>query len=261
MKSERTHRLPVIRPPTDWTRFGAGAFMTTRGGGVSQGPYGDVNNQPGLNLGVHVHDAAAAVKANQMRLSLELPAAPLWLNQVHGKQVFQAVGPPGDEIPTADAAVTNQSGVVLAILTADCLPVLLVDPIARVIGAVHGGWRGLVAGVLPETIRAMVELGANPDKVQAWLGAAIGPERFEVGPEVPAAFTQSDVSLQTCFRRYPGRPGKYLGDLQEIARHQLASVGVTAVSAADICTVQDERFYSFRRDGICGRMASLVWLI
>ncbi len=251
--------FPVIAPSA-WSDIPVGAFMTTRAGGVSQGPYGDSDGRRGLNLGLNVDDDPAAVLENQRILSHRLPAAPIWLHQVHGSTVYQA-GPVRPSVrPHADAAVTDQPGVVLAILTADCLPVLLVDPVAGVIGAAHGGWRGLAGNVLNHTVQAMIGLGARADRVRAWLGAAIGPERFEVGPEVRDAFILENAVMSPCFIEHPRRAGKWLGDLAGIARVQLAAAGLTSVSGNPACTVGDKRFYSFRRDRVCGRMGCFIWL-
>lgn len=259
MQPVTDYPFPVIAPST-WSDIAVGAFMTTRSGGVSCGAYGSQEGDSGLNLGPAVGDDPAAVQKNQEILAQQLPAEPIWLHQIHGANVFRAGKVRPTSRPQADAAVTNQPQTVLAILTADCLPVLLVDPIAGVIGAAHGGWRGLAGGVLRHTVQAMVELGAHPAGMRAWLGAAIGPACFEVGPEVPDAFIRQDSLTTRCFTPHPETPGKWLGDLHGIARIQLAASGLTSVSGEPLCTVEDRRFYSFRRDRVCGRMGSFIWL-
>lgn len=227
------------------------AAVTTRLGGVSQPPYDS------LNLGDHVGDDPVAVASNRRRLGTlipDLPAEPLWLNQVHGTRCLNAdSAQAGTE---ADAAVTEKPGVVCAVLTADCLPVLLCDRAGSVVGVAHAGWRGLLAGVIESTVTAMHRPGAE---LLAWLGPAIGPAAFEVGEEVRAAFLVRDPRAATSFRA--GAEGKWLCDLYALARQRLAALEVTAVSGGGSCTHEDaRRFYSFRRDGVTGRMASLIWL-
>ena len=231
------------------------AVMTTRAGGVSRAPYDS------LNPASHVGDEPAAVAANRAILRDFLPAEPLWLNQVHGDRV--AVVGVDAEGTEADASLARGPGQVCAVLTADCLPVLFCDRAGSVVAAAHAGWRGLAGGVLERTVEAMA---VPPGEILAWLGAAIGPERFEVGEEVRAAFVAHDPLAATVFRpALPGTldeaPKKWLADIYALARLRLARVGVTAVYGGGLCTVSDPaRFFSYRRDGRTGRMASLIWL-
>lgn len=242
--------LPLLRP--DWPAPSrVRACVTTRAGGVSEAPYA------ALNLGVHVGDDPAHVAANRARLraALELATEPVWLRQVHGVRVASLPALP--DALEADAAVATQAGVVCAILTADCLPVLFCDDAGSVVGAAHAGWRGLLAGVLEHTVQAMQ---VPPSRVLAWLGPAIGPQAFEVGAEVRDAFVAHDPSAAAAFASSTA-PEKYLADLYALARLRLRAGGVGRVYGGALCTHGDrERFYSFRRDGVCGRMASLVWL-
>lgn len=238
----------VLRP--DWELPpGVGALLTTREGGQSGGPFAS------FNLGAHVGDDPAAVAANRARLSAFLPADPTWLNQVHGADVADADICQG--VPQADGALARSRGRVCAVLTADCLPVLLCDDDASVVAAAHAGWRGLAAGVLENTV---VSMGVPPHRLRAWLGPAIGPQAFEVGEEVRAAFVAADPAAATAF--VPGAaPGKWLADLFLLARQRLRAAGVTRVSGGGVCTVATpQSFYSYRRDGLTGRFASLVWL-
>lgn len=233
-------------PAPPWVR----ACCTTRGGGVSTGAYGS------LNLGGHVGDDPVRVARNRaiLRKRLDLPAEPLWLSQVHGCAVAEgAVCSPGCE---ADAAIARAPGQVCAAMTADCLPLLLCDPQARSVAAVHAGWRGLAAGVIEAAVARLTE---DPARLLAWLGPAIGPDAFEVGSEVRAAFLTAAPGVDSAFRPRPG--GKWLADIYALARIRLASVGVSRVFGGDLCTFADERrFFSFRRDGATGRMASLIWI-
>lgn len=242
-----------------------GALSTLRTGGFSAAPYDDGAGGGGLNLGVHVGDDAATVAANRTRLATLLPREPAWLTQVHGTNVVDAgaanvVGAP----PEADASITTNAGTVCAILTADCLPVLLCDSRGAVVGAVHAGWRGLAGGVLQRTVAAMRAAGA--DEILAWLGPAIGPRRFEVGADVLAAFEagasgEARAQVRAAFRAIDGSPGKYLADIYALARHVLAADGIDRVSGGEHCTVTDaDKFYSYRRDGVTGRQASLIWI-
>lgn len=224
------------------------AVQTTRSGGVSGGPYAS------LNLGDHVGDEAAAVAANRARLGEILPAGPLWLKQVHGIVVTDADTAASGR--AADAAVARRPGRVCAVMTADCLPVLLCDRGGSVVAAAHAGWRGLCAGVIEATLAAMRVPAAE---VVAWLGPAIGPQAFEVGDEVRAAFMARDPSAAAAFA--PHGPGKWLADIWLLARQRLAAAGVGSVWGGGQCTVADrERFFSYRRDGVTGRMAACIWL-
>jgi YfiH family protein len=181
---------------------------------------------------------------------------------VHGVDVVDAatVGP-DQPVRVGDASIATESGLVCAILTADCLPVLFADLDGRVVGAAHAGWRGLAGGVLGTTIAAMRAAGAG--EITAWMGPAIGPTAFEVGPDVLDSFTAAmpNADVGSCFAPYPGRPGKYLADMFTLARMMLARDGVTRVSGGERCTATErDHFYSYRRDGVTGRQASLIWL-
>jgi len=234
-----------IRP--DWEAPVGAAVSTRQGPGVSEGAYAR------FNLGLRSGDDVDAVRANRAALVTELglPGEPLWLRQVHGTAV--AEGRPAAEEPEADAAVASGPGRVLAILTADCLPVLFASADGRTIGAAHAGWRGLAAGVLERTAERM-----GADGVQAWLGPAIGAASYEVGEDVRAAFVDGDAAAATAF--VTTRPGHWLCDLYALARRRLAAAGVGRVSGGGFDTFTDERLYSYRRDGAkSGRFASLIW--
>lgn len=266
-------RLPGIVPA--WPApVGVGAFSSTRLGGVSAGRFGAADGAPrGLNLGDHVGDDPEAVRTNRARLAGQVPGAVVWLRQVHGTAVHDAdaqavdvlppsagIAPDPLPLPVADAAITARTGIVLAIMTADCLPILLADREGRMVGAAHAGWRGLAAGVAEATVDAMrARLGADAPLL-AWLGPAIGPRSFEVGDEVRAAFCDADPRAGPAFAQ-AAEPGKWLADLYRLARLRLASRGVEAVHGGDRCTMlEPQHFYSHRRDRSSGRMASLVWL-
>ncbi len=240
---------PWITP--DWpVPRGVRAVSTTRGGGVSEPPYDS------LNLGTHVGDDERAVTENRARLcrSLDLPGSPRWLRQVHGRCAVSATQAPPDCI--ADASYTDRPGVVCAVLTADCLPVLLCDSRGRRVGAAHAGWRGLAAGVLEQTVAAM-ELDRD---ALVWLGPAIGPERFEIGAEVRQAFLAHDAGAGLAFRHVA--EGRWRADLYQLARRRLARCGITRIYGGHWCTAGDaQRFFSYRRDGATtGRMGTLIWL-
>ncbi|HEY4292217.1 peptidoglycan editing factor PgeF [Luteibacter sp.] len=238
----------------DWgAPANVGAAVSTRlGPGVSVPPYDR------LNLGLRSGDDPVAVTANRAALSLalDLPVPPLWLHQVHGTDVADADRVTGSgEEPVADAAVARGPGKALAILTADCLPVLFASADGGTIGAAHAGWRGLAAGVLENTITRM---GMPPGSLLAWLGPAIGGVSYEVGAEVRAAFVERDSAADEAFM--PTRPGHWTCDLYVLARRRLAAAGVTQISGGGFDTFRDERLYSYRRDGVSsGRFASLVW--
>ncbi len=256
---EQAMLLPDWGAP-DWVR----AFSTTRGGGLSSGPWGLADGASGgLNLGMGCGDDPAAVAANRARLRRFLPSAPVWLRQVHGCDVLHVErSPDGDCVPpVADAMVSDRPACVLAIQTADCLPVLFADSRRRVVGAAHAGWRGLAGGVLEATVESMLALGASPASLHAWIGPGIGPDAFEVGDDVRQAFVGRDPGAAVHFRPRAGMPGKWLADLPSLAMHRLVAAGVSAIVPSGLCTVADPaRFYSYRRDGQCGRMASLIWL-
>jgi YfiH family protein len=256
-------RAHVLWP--DWPDLppNVGALATTRRGGVSAAPFDDGAGNGGLNLGLHVKDDPEAVRANRERLQALLPGRPAWIAQVHGVGVVDAkLVQPGAPVQTGDASIATEPGVVCAILTADCLPVLFADLAGKVVGAAHAGWRGLAAGVLGATVARMRERGAG--EITAWLGPAIGPQAFEVGADVLDAFRAAlpDGAAEQGFRPYPGRDGKYLADMPLLARRLLARDGVTRVHGGDRCTVTErDRFYSYRRDGAgSGRQASLIYI-
>lgn len=228
---------------------GVGALITTRAGGCSTGAFAS------FNLGSHVGDAPDAVARNRARLRAHLPAEPLWLDQVHGCAVADADCATG--VPQADAAVAHSAQRVCAVLTADCLPVLLCDDAGTVVGAAHAGWRGLAAGVLEATVARM---GVAPRTLRAWLGPAIGPQVFEVGDEVRASFLAMDEGAASAFAA-GAKAGKWLADIYLLACRRLQAAGVTRIEGSGWCTVASpQQFYSFRRDGQTGRFASLIWL-
>lgn len=226
---------------------GVRAGNTLRTGGVSVGPYAS------LNLGDHVGDERERVAENRRRLrtALNLPAEPVWLNQVHGSEVVKADSP---HTRMADAAWTDERGVVCAVMTADCLPILLCNRLGTRVAAVHAGWRGLAGGVVEAAVAAL----ATPDLI-AWLGPAIGREAFEVGDEVRWAFIER--LGDDCGNAFRPANGKWRADLYALARQVLNRVGIAAVYGGEYCTHSDPtRFFSYRRDGQTGRMASLIWL-
>jgi YfiH family protein len=231
------------------------ALTTLRGfPGVSLPPFDR------CNLGAHCGDDPESVRENRrlLRQSLALPAEPRWLRQVHGVAVARFAADSGreDEMPVADAAVTAEPGVVLAILTADCLPVLFCSRAGDEIAAVHAGWRGLAAGVLEQTLAAM---RTEPALLLAWMGPAAGPQAYEVGQEVFAAFVADDADAESCFA--PTRPGHWRMDLFELARRRLHCAGIPFVHGGGNCTIGDpQRYFSHRRDQRGGRMASLIWI-
>jgi YfiH family protein len=227
--------------------------QTTRRGGVSAPPFDD------FNLAAHVGDDPASVAENRRRLRVahQLPDEPLWLEQVHGCAVAIHDGRhAAGQVPRADAAVTLSAGRVCAVMTADCLPVVLVDGHATRLGVAHAGWRGLAGGVLEATLAA---LAAEPGTLHAWLGPAIGPQAFEVGDEVRDTFLAQDAAATVAFER--NERGRWWADLPALATRCLRAMGVASVSEAAPCTHGDARqFFSYRRDGRTGRMATLAWL-
>ena len=230
-------------------------LVTTRVGGVSATPFDS------LNLGNHVGDLPEHVSKNRELLRSNLPNEPLWLTQVHGT----TVSTPSERCSEADAIVSNIPGEVLSIMTADCLPVLFSNKSGTVIGAAHAGWRGLCAGVLENTVKAMQGLstdGGHASEVVAWLGPAIGPLAFEVGQDVMQAFNESGIPYsEDAFTSIPQKPGKYLANLYSLARGRLQSIGIHQIDGGDFCTVtQANQFFSYRRDGVTGRFASLIWI-
>jgi YfiH family protein len=227
------------------------ALATTRAGGSSNDPYSS------FNIGMAVGDEPAAVAANRAVLRSFLPAEPCWLKQVHGTRVIEAGGDQRDAPAEADASVTRAPGVVLAIQSADCLPVLLAEREGRIIAAAHAGWRGLCDGVIENAVRSM---GVPGGSIVAWLGPAIGSVSYEVGEDVYRAFVDQDEEAEAAFVARLS-PGKYLMDLYALARQRLARLGVADVHGGGYCTLRESgRFFSYRRDGQTGRMATLLWL-
>lgn len=241
---------PVFIHP-DWAAPpGVRAVATTRPGGYSAPPFDR------LNLGDHVGDEPAAVGANRalLRRALALPDEPCWLDQVHGAAVVEAA--PEHRGAAADASVATKPGAVCAVLTADCLPVLLCGARGQAVAAAHAGWRGLAAGVIEA---ALARMATPPAEVLAWLGPAIGPHHYEIGEEVFHAFV--DPAPETAAAFSPSRPGHWWADLYRLARHRLRAAGVERIYGGGFCTAgEPARFFSYRRDGKTGRMASLIWL-
>lgn len=245
-------RLELLQP--DWPAPArVRAAVSTRSGGVSQGGYAS------LNLAAHVGDDAAAVAENRRRLcrALGLEAAPQWLEQVHGCEVVTASS--DGQVRTADASFSREPGVPCAVLTADCLPVLFCDRAGTQVAAAHAGWRGLADGVLEATL---ARFDCPRADILAWMGPAIGPDAFEVGPEVRAAFLAGPGVPEAIASAFAAAGGdRWRGDLYALARARLAAAGVLAVYGGGLCTFGDAgRFYSFRREPVTGRMASVVWL-
>lgn len=223
------------------------AATTLRAGGLSKGHFSS------LNPALHVNDNAERVMANRENITamLNLPSSPVWLNQTHSDRVIKA----DDNIACvaeADASYTDQSNIVCAIMTADCLPILLTNLEGSKVAAIHAGWRGLLAGIVSRTVASF-----NSQHIMAWLGPAIGPECFEIGPEVEAAFIKKSTVYSVAFTPHNK---KFFADIYQLARIELASIGITEIYGGGFCTMTDEqRFYSYRRDGETGRMASLIW--
>jgi YfiH family protein len=227
------------------------AAFTLRAGGVSVAPCAT------LNVGAHVGDAPAAVHENRRRVreALGLPGEPLWLEQVHGTAVCEADAHTAAGPPRADAVIARAPGRVAVIQVADCLPVLLAARDGSAVAAAHAGWRGLAAGVLERTVEALADAGGG---LRAWLGPAIGPSAFQVGAEVREALLSGDAAAAAAFA--PNARGRWHADLESLARRRLARLGVE-VAGSGVCTFTDrERFFSFRREARCGRMATLAWL-
>lgn len=254
--------LTVVTGP-DWP--GASYFCSTRLGGVSDEPWSS------LNLGLHVGDNPAHVAQNRQRI-LPVGRPVCWLNQVHGTDVHDADTnrpvhensskdtEPADMAVQADALVSASAGHVLAIMTADCLPVVLGSTDGKVIGVAHAGWRGLAAGVLENTLAALRVKHPGPaPQWRAWIGPGIGPSHFEVGDDVRHAFVRTDPDASGFFQT--GQQGRWLANLAGLARHRLHKCGVTQVDASALCTYsRSDLFYSYRRDGVTGRMVTLAWL-
>lgn len=265
-------------PARDWLQpqwaggagvTGVGALMSTRAGGVSQGPYAS------LNLGTAVDDDPAAVAENRRRFADAMRATPVFLRQVHGTRVARltaadaaAAARPRPPLIEADASVTDEAGIACTVQVADCLPVLFAAPGGRAVGAAHAGWRGLAGGVLEATLDAVCTLAAcGTAEVAAWLGPCIGPRAFEVGADVLRGFGLDEPEAQAASpffkpRADAGGPEpKWLADLAGLARSRLTAAGVVHLSGGEWCTFEDpSRFFSFRRDGTTGRLAAAVWI-
>lgn len=251
--------MDLIRPHWQLTNR-IQAFATTRIGGFSHAPYDS------LNLGDHVGDVSEKVRSNRQLLSERLPSDPLWMRQVHGT----TVSTPNTRSLTAsgmieaDAIVTATRNQVLAILTADCLPVLFAAKDGSIVGASHAGWRGLSGGVLEATINEMLLLSSDllAKDLYVWLGPAIGPDAFEVGEDVYEAFAHSGVPLRSKdFVAIDGKPGKFFANLYSLAYERLRAAGISHVYGGDLCTYHDKKqFFSYRRDGVTGRSATLIWI-
>jgi len=222
------------------------AIQTTRLGGYSVAPYGS------LNLGLHVQDDGLAVAKNRQLLSDYLPSEPVWLNQVHGVEVIDVTK--SLCVQDADASFSKNKNVVCVTMTADCLPVLLCNQQGTAVASIHAGWRSLCDGVIEATIKMM---GVESEELMAWLGPAIGPDAFEVGSEVREAFIAQDAQADQAFNAYGD---KWLGDLYEIAKQRLNKQGLNKIYGGGECTYSNpSRYFSFRRDGLTGRMATMIW--
>jgi len=254
--------IEIIRP--DWPAAeNIHAFCSTRNKGISHGNYAS------LNLALHVEDTPEHVRANRLQLNrlLTIPEEPVWLNQVHGNRVVNANYMNSKQLdtqkndtglirpPRADASFSEVANTVCAVMTADCLPVLICNRKANKVAAVHAGWRGLANDVIETTVASLNE---RHSELLVWLGPAIGPQAFEVGEDVYGVFVNKQAKSATAFKQ--NRPGHYLADIYKLARLRLENMGIEAVYGGEYCTFTDaERFYSYRRDGKTGRQASLIW--
>jgi len=232
------------------------AMVTLRTGGVSQGRF------RAFNLATHVGDNPEHVRQNRQRLNQQykLPSEPCWLEQTHSTTVVDLTHHEYQQPVSGDAAFTRSSQQVCVVLTADCLPVFLYEPVENVVAVIHAGWRELANGIIENTVTKMT---STPQKIQAWLGPAIGPEKFEVGEEVRDIFCDCDPQVTDCFVQTTCKNDKrhYLTDIYKLAERRLNNIGIISISGGDYCTMSDaKRFYSYRRDGETGRMASLIWL-
>jgi len=226
------------------------AMSTTRLGGVSQPPYNS------LNMGTHVGDTLSVVSQNRQHLTQlgNMPNQPLWLNQVHGTDVIHASNWHADV--DADAIYSDQPDQVCAIMTADCLPVLFTDKHGQQVAAAHAGWRGLLHGVLENTVN---QFAGPRDDILVWLGPAIGPKQFKVGKEVYEAFIAHSPQAHKAFIGIDST--HYLANIYQLAKQRLSALGIIHISGGNFCTATDkDRFFSYRRDGVTGRMASLIWI-
>jgi polyphenol oxidase len=236
-----------------------GALMTTRLGGVSAWPWHS------LNLGLSSGDAASAVQANRKRVAEASGARHVYMSQVHGDRVLKLDAASVEGSHTADAAWTDNAGLACTVMVADCLPVLLAAPAGKAVGAAHAGWRGLARGVVERCVESVCSGGVcEPHELVAWLGPCIGPDAFEVGADVLAAFGVAPTPAHSARFRFQPRPDgqpRWRADLAGLARDRLAALGVQRIFGGTWCTVSDrKRFYSYRRDGVTGRMAACVWI-
>jgi YfiH family protein len=240
-----------LRPA--WRQAGVEAVMTTRAGGASAAPWDS------LNLGTAVGDDPATVARNRALLQAAMGAAPVYLKQVHGTRVVRLTSAHVNQaLIEADASLTTEAGVACLIQVADCMPVLFAAPGG--VAAAHAGWRGLAGGVVEATLRELCSAtGCEPAQVECWLGPCIGPAAFEVGADVLEGFGVQTAGADPQ-RFKPLRAGKWLANLPLLARDRLAAAGVVQVAGGEWCTFTERsRFFSFRRDGITGRMAAAIW--
>lgn len=279
MSSSAPSTLSAPALPAGWTSVSLGAsvraLMSARAGGVSQPPYAH------CNLGDHVGDTPGAVEHNRAVLAAHMQADPLWLTQVHGNRVVRLSRNPDphdpDRVcltpeasqPQADGAFTTEVGLACTVMVADCLPILLAAPDGRGVAALHAGWRGLAGaggmngvGIVHTGVQALcAATGSAPAELRAWLGPCIGPQRFEVGPDVLRGFGRDPEQVDGDVRFAPGLPGKWLADLPGLASDVLRAIGVQDIVSADACTVSDaSRFFSYRRDHVTGRQAASICL-
>jgi len=234
------------------------AIMTTRQGGFSQAPWDS------FNLALHVDDEPEAVLKNRAALGLEIPAQPFWLEQTHSCRVIEhpaSILSMKTEPPNADGSFTNQKKQVCVVMTADCLPLLITNKQGTVVSALHAGWRGLADGVIEQGISSILKnTECFPSDLSVWLGPAIGPDAFEVGGEVRQTFLK-EISCEEAFVPIAGKNDKYLANIYLLAKLRLEVLGVIDIQGGDYCTFHNsEQFYSYRRDGVTGRMASLIWM-
>jgi hypothetical protein len=227
------------------------SFTTTRKGGVSTLPFDS------FNLAFHVNDEQSDVSANRARLHEKLPSNAIWLEQIHSNKVIEiSANTDLAIIEKADALYTNQINVPLAIMTADCLPILLTDQNGGQIAAIHGGWRGLAGGIIENTLACF---DCDSSQILAWLGPAIGPENFEVGQDVVDAFSDLNINYLHAFQVKEN--GKFHADIFLLAKQLLNKSGISHITSREQCTFNEpELFYSYRREIQTGRMASLIWI-
>ncbi len=230
------------------------ALFTTRLGGESAAPYDS------FNLATHVGDDLLQVQQNRQQLiqQVSLPTTPFWLDQQHTDSVVELTSNEQDLVPVADACWTKQAGLIPVVMTADCLPVLVAAKDGSVVAAIHAGWKGLAKGIISKTISAM---GVSADNLTAWIGPAISVRQFEVGADVLQQFAMQNAGYENFFYPHPEQHDKFLADLPAIAETEMHGLGLTDVQKSGFCSFeQDNLFYSYRRDGRTGRMASLIWI-